>query len=58
MRAPLGMDEHGAIDLKPSPALGLSDGAVAGREFELIREKTERLAETLPPTCAYFAGLR
>ncbi|MFD9813921.1 hypothetical protein [Streptomyces sp. NPDC059080] len=49
---------HSGIDLKPSPALGLSDGTATGRECELIREKTERLTATLPPTCTYFAGLR
>ncbi|MEU3712669.1 tryptophan halogenase family protein [Streptomyces catenulae] len=47
----------GGIDIKPSPALDLSDGEAARREFALIREKTARLTDTLPPAYSYFAGL-
>lgn len=45
----------GGIDLKPSPALALSDSRAAQREFEEIREKTRRLTETLPKAYDYFA---
>ncbi|MFD3336888.1 tryptophan halogenase family protein [Streptomyces sp. NPDC058700] len=47
----------GGIDLAPSPALALSDDTAARREFELIREKTERLVEVLPKAYDYFTRL-
>ncbi|MER7702098.1 tryptophan halogenase family protein [Kitasatospora sp. NPDC097605] len=46
----------GGIELKPSPALALSDPAAAEHEFRLIREKTERLTRTLPKAYDYFAA--
>lgn len=48
----------GGIELRPSPALALTDGAAAEREFALIREKTERLTATLPKAYDYFAQAR
>ncbi|MFI1018845.1 tryptophan halogenase family protein [Streptomyces sp. NPDC020965] len=47
----------GGIELKPSPALALADGAAARREFEEIKEKTRRLTRTLPPAYDYFTRL-
>ncbi|MEV6971973.1 tryptophan halogenase family protein [Kitasatospora sp. NPDC093806] len=46
----------GGIELKPSPALALSDPSAAEREFRLIREKTDRLAQVLPKAYDYFAA--
>ncbi|MGW0845444.1 tryptophan halogenase family protein [Streptomyces sp. NPDC002787] len=48
----------GGIELKPSPALRLSDNGAARREFDAIREKGRRLAETLPKAYDYFSSLR
>ncbi|MEU4076220.1 tryptophan halogenase [Streptomyces venezuelae] len=47
----------GGIDLAPSPALALSDPSAALQEFELIREKTERLVKVLPKAYDYFTQL-
>ncbi|AYG80724.1 Flavin-dependent tryptophan halogenase RebH [Streptomyces hundungensis] len=48
----------GGIELKPSPALALSDPSAAEREFEAIRDKTRRLTQTLPKAYEYFAQHR
>ncbi|MFE7594186.1 tryptophan halogenase family protein [Kitasatospora sp. NPDC057512] len=48
----------GGIEVAHSPALNLSDGAAAEREFAQIREKTERLVATLPKAYDYFARMR
>lgn len=48
----------GGIELKPSPALALSDPGAAEREFEAIREKTRQLTEVLPKAYDYFARMR
>ncbi|MFF2044589.1 tryptophan halogenase family protein [Kitasatospora sp. NPDC058170] len=48
----------GGIELRPSPALALSDSGAAQREFAQIREKTQRLTELLPPAYDYFARMR
>lgn len=48
----------GGLDLKPSPALGLSDPTLAEREFEAIRDKTEQLKKTLPKAYEYFSQMR
>ncbi|MGW7418196.1 tryptophan halogenase family protein [Streptomyces sp. NPDC054863] len=48
----------GGFELKPSPALGLSDSSAAQREFEAVREKTRHLTETLPKAYEYFSSMR
>jgi hypothetical protein len=45
----------GGIEVKPSPALALSDGRAASREFALIRERANVLVEKLPTQHEYFA---
>lgn len=48
----------GGLDLKPSPALDLSDPTLAQREFDAIRDKTEQLKKTLPKAYEYFSQMR
>ncbi|MET8544778.1 tryptophan halogenase family protein [Kitasatospora sp. NPDC004799] len=48
----------GGIEVAHSPALDLTDGAAAEREFAQIREKTERLVSALPKAYDYFARMR
>ncbi|MFG2892263.1 tryptophan halogenase family protein [Streptomyces sp. NPDC048248] len=48
----------GGIELKPSPALRLSDASAAHREFAAIREKTQALIKTLPKAYEYFNSMR
>jgi tryptophan halogenase len=44
----------GGIDVKPSPALALSDPGPARQEFAQIREKSEQLVKVLPKAYDYF----
>ncbi|MFJ2909599.1 tryptophan halogenase family protein [Streptomyces sp. NPDC087228] len=48
----------GAIELRPSPALGLADPTTARKEFAAIRDKARFLVDTLPSQYDYFAALR
>ena len=48
----------GGIELKPSPALRLSDASAAHREFAAIREKTQALTKSLPKAYEYFNSMR
>lgn len=48
----------GGVDLKPSPALALTDPAGARREFEAVRAKTDQFARTLPPAYEFFSQMR
>jgi tryptophan halogenase len=48
----------GGIEVAHSPALSLSDETYAQKEFVEIRDKAERLVETLPTQHEYFSAMR
>ncbi|MEO3755187.1 tryptophan halogenase family protein [Streptomyces sp. B6B3] len=48
----------GGLELKPSPALALTDPTAAQREFAAIREKTREVMGTLPTAYDYFSRMR
>ncbi|MEU6589795.1 tryptophan halogenase family protein [Streptomyces sp. NPDC046881] len=47
----------GAIDVKPSAALALSDFSAAQQEFDAIRDKARQLVKTLPEAYTYFSRM-
>lgn len=48
----------GAIPLRPSPALSLTDATAAQKEFASIRDKARHFVGTLPSQYEYFAAMR
>lgn len=48
----------GGIEPSPSAALGLADETAVLKEFELVRDRGNRLIESLPSQYEYFAAMR
>jgi flavin-dependent dehydrogenase len=48
----------GAIPLRPSPAVTMTDDTAAQKEFSAIRDRAKYLVDTLPNQYEYFAEMR